>query len=167
MGLSQLEVKCVFISMEISHIWYWYQVTRHCELVIYARREFFQRKGIIFTFHTTVKLDHRSAITFWMFLLNGLHSCMFYFSDFWKHISGDFSSSKYIHLDKQVNGPKKQNDCIFIYVFLQLVSRGKVHIFKYLEIQAIKEDRKRGVLTDTEYRRSYRKTTTGQLSDIR
>ena len=52
-------------------------------------------------------------------------------------------------------------------ICLQLVSRGKVHIFKYLEIQAIKEDRKRGVLTDSEYRRSYRKTTSGQLTDIR
>ena len=40
----------------------------------------------------------------------------------------------------------------------QLCSRGRVHVFKYLEIQAIKEDRRRGVLTDGEYRRSYRKT---------
>lgn len=40
-------------------------------------------------------------------------------------------------------------------------------MFKYLEIQAIKEDRKRGVLTDNnDYRRSYRKTTT-QLNDFR
>ena len=38
-------------------------------------------------------------------------------------------------------------------------------MFKYLEIQAIKEDRKRGVLTDSEYRRSYRKTA--QLNDFR
>merc|ERR1711981_1431604 len=49
-----------------------------------------------------------------------------------------------------------------------LCSRGKVHVFKHLEIQAIKEDRKRGVLTDNEYRRSYRhKTTAGQLNDFR
>jgi hypothetical protein len=49
-----------------------------------------------------------------------------------------------------------------------LCSRGKVHIFKHLEIQAIKEDRKRGVLTDSEYRRSYRhKTSAGQLNDFR
>jgi len=47
-----------------------------------------------------------------------------------------------------------------------LVSRGKIHVFKYLEIQAIKEDRKRGVLTDGDYRRSYRKTT-AQLNDFR
>ena len=47
----------------------------------------------------------------------------------------------------------------------QLCSRGRIHVFKYLEIQAIKEDRKRGVLTDSEYRRSYRKTT--QLNDFR
>ena len=43
-----------------------------------------------------------------------------------------------------------------------------MHVFKHLEIQAIKEDRKRGVLTDSEYRRSYRhKTTAGQLNDFR
>jgi len=46
-----------------------------------------------------------------------------------------------------------------------LCGRGRVHIFKYLEIQAIKEDKKRGVLTDGEYRRSYRKTS--QLNDMR
>ena len=51
------------------------------------------------------------------------------------------------------------------FVFFQLCNRGRVHVFKYLEIQAIKEDRKRGVLTDNEYRRSYRKT--GQLNDFR
>ena len=57
---------------------------------------------------------------------------------------------------------------IFLTIFssLQLVSRGKIHVFKYLEIQAIKEDRKRGVLTDGDYRRSYRKTT-AQLNDFR
>ena len=33
-----------------------------------------------------------------------------------------------------------------------------MHIFKYLEIQAVKEDRKRGVLTDQEYRRSTYRT---------
>ena len=50
--------------------------------------------------------------------------------------------------------------------FLQLISRGRFHVFKYLEIQAIKEDRKRGVLTDSgDYRRSYRKTA--QLNDFR
>ena len=49
---------------------------------------------------------------------------------------------------------------------LQLVSRGRIHVFKYLEIQAIKEDRKRGVLQDNgDYRRSYRKTA--QLNDFR
>ena len=52
-----------------------------------------------------------------------------------------------------------------IYFPLQLCSRGRIHVFKYLEIQAIKEDRKRGVLTDSEYRRSYRKTA--QLNDFR
>ena len=36
-----------------------------------------------------------------------------------------------------------------------LCGRGRVHIFKYLEIQAVKEDKKRGVLTDGEYRRRY------------
>merc|ERR1719225_496283 len=47
-----------------------------------------------------------------------------------------------------------------------LVSRGRIHVFKYLEIQAIKEDRKRGVLQDNgDYRRSYRKTA--QLNDFR
>ena len=56
----------------------------------------------------------------------------------------------------------------------QLCSRGRVHIFKYLEIQAVKEDRKRGVLTDQEYRRStYRKAAVAaagsgsQLGDLR
>ncbi|XP_071749901.1 leucine-rich repeat and calponin homology domain-containing protein isoform X5 [Lepeophtheirus salmonis] len=47
-----------------------------------------------------------------------------------------------------------------------LCSRGRIHIYKYLEIQAIKEDRRRGVLTDSEYRRSFRKTGTNQLSDM-
>jgi len=46
-----------------------------------------------------------------------------------------------------------------------LCGRGRVHIFKYLEIQAIKEDKKRGVLSEGEYRRSYRKTS--QLNDMR
>ena len=55
----------------------------------------------------------------------------------------------------------------------QLCSRGRVHVFKYLEIQAVKEDRKRGVLTDQEYRRStYRKAAVAagsgsQLGDLR
>ena len=50
-----------------------------------------------------------------------------------------------------------------------LVPRGQIHIYKHLETQAIKEDRKRGVLTDSEYRRSYRKTNSacGQLNDFR
>ena len=55
----------------------------------------------------------------------------------------------------------------FDFALFQLCSRGRVHVFKYLEIQAIKEDRKRGVLTDVEYRRSYRKTGNGQLNDFR
>ncbi len=42
-----------------------------------------------------------------------------------------------------------------------------MHIFKYLEIQAIKEDRKRGVLTDQEYRRSaYRKGSIASVSGV-
>ena len=57
----------------------------------------------------------------------------------------------------------------------QLCSRGRVHVFKYLEIQAVKEDRKRGVLTEQEYRRSsYRKAAAAaaagsgaQLGDLR
>lgn len=59
--------------------------------------------------------------------------------------------------------------CPTLIVSLQLCNRGRVHVFKYLEIQAIKEDRKRGVLTDVEYRRSYRKAGTGtaQLTDFR
>ena len=43
--------------------------------------------------------------------------------------------------------------------------RGRVHIFKYLETIAIKEDKKRGILADTEHRRSYRKTS--QIGDMR
>ncbi len=39
-----------------------------------------------------------------------------------------------------------------------------MHVFKYLEIQAIKEDRRRGVLTDAEYRRSYRKASSNNNS---
>ena len=64
------------------------------------------------------------------------------------------------------------------FLAFQLCSRGRVHIFKYLEIQAVKEDRKRGVLTDQEYRRStYRKAAVvaaaaaggsgSQLGDLR
>ena len=71
-----------------------------------------------------------------------------------------------------VNGPALTSSLAF-----QLCSRGRVHIFKYLEIQAVKEDRKRGVLTDQEYRRStYRKAAVAaaaaagsgsQLGDLR
>jgi len=43
--------------------------------------------------------------------------------------------------------------------------RGRVHIFKYLETIAIKEDKKRGIMADTEHRRSYRKTS--QIADMR
>ena len=46
-----------------------------------------------------------------------------------------------------------------------MCSRGRVHIFKYLETIAIKEDKKRGILADTEHRRSYRKTS--QIGDMR
>lgn len=46
-----------------------------------------------------------------------------------------------------------------------LCKRGRTHIFKYLEIQAIKEDKKRGVLLESEFRRSCRKL--GILSDLR
>ncbi|KAG1683978.1 Leucine-rich repeat and calponin y domain-containing protein 3 [Nymphon striatum] len=40
-----------------------------------------------------------------------------------------------------------------------LCTRGKVHIFKYLENQAVKEDRKRGLMPETGYRKSFRKPT--------
>ncbi len=43
--------------------------------------------------------------------------------------------------------------------------RGRVHIFKYLETIAIKEDKKRGILVDSELRRSYRKTS--QIGDMK
>jgi len=46
----------------------------------------------------------------------------------------------------------------------QLCTRGRVHVFKYLEIQAIKEDKKRGILSE-ELRRAHRKA--GHLSDFR
>ncbi|XP_067121970.1 DISP complex protein LRCH3 isoform X2 [Centruroides vittatus] len=46
-----------------------------------------------------------------------------------------------------------------------LCKRGRTHIFKYLEIQAIKEDKKRGILLESEFRRSCRKL--GILSDLR
>ena len=46
-----------------------------------------------------------------------------------------------------------------------LCGRGRVHIFKYLETIAIKEDKKRGIVADTEQRRSYRKST--QMGDLR
>ncbi|KAJ9594845.1 hypothetical protein L9F63_013882, partial [Diploptera punctata] len=45
-----------------------------------------------------------------------------------------------------------------------LCTRGRVHVFKYLEIQAIKEDKKRGILTE-ELRRAHKKA--GHLSDLR
>ncbi len=47
---------------------------------------------------------------------------------------------------------------------MQLCSRGKVHVFKYLEIQAVKEDRRRGVLSDAEYRRSCRAAKTASVA---
>ena len=43
--------------------------------------------------------------------------------------------------------------------------RGRVHIFKHLETIAIKEDKKRGILADSEHRRSYRKTS--QIGDMK
>ncbi|GLG92389.1 Leucine-rich repeat protein soc-2 homolog [Gryllus bimaculatus] len=45
-----------------------------------------------------------------------------------------------------------------------LCTRGRVHIFKYLEIQAIKEDKKKGILNE-EIRRVHRKVS--HLSDAR
>ncbi|XP_021927779.1 leucine-rich repeat and calponin homology domain-containing protein 1 isoform X6 [Zootermopsis nevadensis] len=45
-----------------------------------------------------------------------------------------------------------------------LCTRGRVHVFKYLEIQAVKEDKKRGILSE-ELRRAHRKA--GHLSDLR
>lgn len=61
------------------------------------------------------------------------------------------------------------NSCIFHAVLFchlcpQLCTRGRVHVFKYLEIQAIKEDKKRGILSE-ELRRAHRKA--GHLSDFR
>lgn len=47
----------------------------------------------------------------------------------------------------------------------QLCTRGRIHIFKYLEIEAIKEDRKRGVLEGVDGRRLPRKPST--LPDAR
>lgn len=59
-------------------------------------------------------------------------------------------------------------ECIMLYSFYhlcpQLCTRGRVHVFKYLEIQAIKEDKKRGILSE-ELRRAHRKA--GHLSDFR
>jgi len=43
--------------------------------------------------------------------------------------------------------------------------RGRIHIFKYLETIAIKEDKKRGILADSELRRSYRKSS--QIGDMK
>ena len=48
--------------------------------------------------------------------------------------------------------------------FTQLCTRGRIHIFKYLEIEAIREDRKRGVL-EGDCRRLPRKPST--LPDAR
>ena len=79
------------------------------------------------------------------------------------NVSNIFGVS-FINLDQK----QKQFSKIIANSTFQLCSRGKVHVFKYLEIQAIKEDRKRGVLTDSEYRRSYRhKASAGQLNDFR
>jgi len=52
----------------------------------------------------------------------------------------------------------------FHHFYPQLCTRGRVHVFKYLEIQAIKEDKKRGILSE-ELRRAHRKA--GHLSDFR
>lgn len=45
-------------------------------------------------------------------------------------------------------------------ILLQLCTRGRIHIFKYLEIEAIKEDRKRGILEGGDCRRLPRKPST-------
>ncbi len=41
-----------------------------------------------------------------------------------------------------------------------MCTRGRIHIFKYLEIEAIKEDRKRGILEGGDCRRLPRKPST-------
>ncbi|XP_074658523.1 uncharacterized protein LOC141911413 isoform X2 [Tubulanus polymorphus] len=40
----------------------------------------------------------------------------------------------------------------------QICTKGRVHIMKYLQMEAIKEDRKRGVLSDCDVRRHFRKS---------
>lgn len=49
---------------------------------------------------------------------------------------------------------------VFFKLFQQLCTRGRIHIFKYLEIEAIKEDRKRGILEGGDCRRLPRKPST-------
>lgn len=47
-----------------------------------------------------------------------------------------------------------------------LCTRGKVHVFKFLEMEAIKEDRKRGALLDSEFRKGPR-SSPGMLGELR
>ncbi|KAM7302903.1 DISP complex protein LRCH3 isoform X1 [Ixodes scapularis] len=47
-----------------------------------------------------------------------------------------------------------------------LCTRGKVHVFKFLEMEAIKEDRKRGALLDSEFRKGPR-SNPGMLGELR
>ena len=49
---------------------------------------------------------------------------------------------------------------LYFIPLLQLCTRGRIHIFKYLEIEAIKEDRKRGILEGGDCRRLPRKPST-------
>ena len=45
-----------------------------------------------------------------------------------------------------------------ICVAFQLCTKGLCHIKKYLFIQALKEDRKRGLLSEVQLRKNYRKS---------
>lgn len=49
---------------------------------------------------------------------------------------------------------------VLLIIIFQLCTRGRIHIFKYLEIEAIKEDRKRDILEGGDCRRLPRKPST-------
>jgi len=73
----------------------------------------------------------------------------------------DHHASLFLKQKSILDGDSSHHTCI---VSLQLCTRGRIHIFKFLEIEAIKEDRKRGIL-EGDCRRLPRKSST--LPDAR
>ena len=44
------------------------------------------------------------------------------------------------------------------YYFLQICTRGRIHVMKYLHTEAVKEDRKRGIMNESDHRRNFTKS---------